>query len=233
MKRTNSSGNAIWFILLAIVLIGALTMTLSRGGSSVDQSGDFERARVIVTQMMRYAKGLEVAVQNMQMRGISESDISFENAVTTTDYSHANCDSATRKECLVFHVEGGGMTYQAPPSRAASATEWIFTGDINVGSTAGPVGTTAAATGNDLLIVLEGVRKAVCIQLNREVDVDNPGGDPPVDTTGVSYGAYGGSFSGNKVLEGDPGTDLNRKRTGCYYDDGTDKYYFYHVLLVR
>ena len=80
MQKSNEKGNALWFILVAIVLLTSLTILLTRSGSSVNQSGDFERLQIQASQLLRYAKGVEEAVRTMQTRGISESDISFANS---------------------------------------------------------------------------------------------------------------------------------------------------------
>jgi hypothetical protein len=92
----------------------------------------------------------------MKLRGISESDISFENTVTAQDYSNALCDAhKDPNDCKIFATGGGGQNYLNPPSGSAAAgSEWIFTGANNVGTAAYPIGTTAAGTGNDLILLL-------------------------------------------------------------------------------
>lgn len=232
--RKNEAGNVLWFIMIGLVLIGLLTAVLSRGGSSVDQGGDVEQLRVMAGQIMRTARAYESAVNQMKLRGISESDISFENTRTAIDYENTNC---TRSDCLVFDAGGGGMTYTDPPPRSvmAAGTEWIFTGANNVGTTTYPVGTTAAGTGNDLLIMLPNITQALCTQINRILEVNEPDNTPPVDA-GVSFTAFDGDYPSTTlvVLNGSAGNDeLDGEPAGCFYDDATSGYYFYQVLLAR
>ena len=234
-RKHLESGNVLWFILIAVALLGILTAVLSRSGSSVDQSGDVEQARVKASTILRYTGGLEAAIQQMMLRGVSENEISFENSVTSTDYTNSRCND---QECLVFDVDGGGLEYTAPPRGANDGSDWIFTGHNNVGTTAGPVGTTEDRRGNDLLIMLRNVPKGLCVQLNRDLGVDNPSGDPPVDTTGIALTPFVGTFydgSGTPViLDGDPTPfDLDRQKSGCFLDGVLGDRFFYHVLLAR
>ncbi len=233
MNRSQEKGNALWFILIAVVLLALLTGILSRSGSSVDQSGDVEQLRIKAGQIFRTVKGIEAAIQQMKLRGLSENDISFENTVTAVDYTNANC---TVSKCKIFDSAGGGQTYRDPPSSTNDGSEWIFTGAKNVGTAADPVGTTAAASGNDLLILLPAIRQNLCEQINKELGVTNPSSAPPVDTTGIATTAFTGSFPGGgpTVLDGDPAAfELNGHAAGCFLDDAASTYYFYHVLLTR
>src|SRR5262245_7145714 len=116
----SQSGNALWFILIAIVLLGALTMLLTRSGSTSSQSGNVERLRITASQILRYAKGLESAVDQMKTRGVSENEISFQNSTTATNYTNATC---TRTDCKVFDVGGGGQDYKAAPSGANDGSD--------------------------------------------------------------------------------------------------------------
>lgn len=236
---SSQKGNALWFILVAIVLIGLLTVVISRGGSSVDQSGDVEQLRVMAGRILRYAKSFETAIQNMSLQGISENEISFENGDTATDYTNSNCDTSADPNypgCLVFGGSGAGLTYSAPPTNSNDGSEWIFTAANNVGTTAGPVGTTSATFGNDLIMLLPNIKVSLCTQINRDLGVSNPSGAPPVDTTGIATTAFTGSYPGGGpvVLDGDPTPfELDRQSSGCFYDDANSTYYFYAVILER
>ena len=227
----NQQGNVLWFILIAVALLGMLTMVLTRSGSTVDQSGDIEQMRISSGQILGYAKSIEAGVQNMKLRGISESDISFENPTTATDYTNANC---TDDACKVFHVDGAGLTYRNFAA-ANDGSDWIFSGANNVGTTAGPVGTTAAVTGNDLIMLLPNVNQTLCIQINRDLGVGTAGTlpiDDQIDTTAFT-GTY--AAGGPTLLEGDTGNlELNRKTAGCFEDaNDSNKIYFYQVILAR
>jgi hypothetical protein len=230
----SESGNVLWFLLIGIVLIGLLTALISRGTSSVGQSGDAEQARILAGQILQIAKGYESAVQQMKLNGISENEISFQNDATGIDYTNAKC---TKVACRMFESGGGGMSYTAPPVSAiidSSAEEWVFTGANNVGTTAGPIGTTAAGSGNDLLIILPNLSDGVCGQINRLLELNAPSYDPPVEA-GISLDPFTGEFNAAaiKILEGSTAKELDGRSGGCFFDTAEDTNIFYQVLLER
>lgn len=228
MNRSHEQGNILWFILIAVVLLAGLTAVISRGGSSVEQSGDIEQLRLQASHLMRYAKSIETAVQEMQLRGVSENDISFENNITATDYTNAGC---TDSGCMIFDVGGAGLTYRNFEN--ISTQDWIFTGANNVGTASGPVGTTGAGTGNDLVMLLPGISSQLCIQINRDLDIGTPG-TIPEDQTGIATTEFTGAFPGGAavILDGDPAPfELDMQNAGCFTAGATN--YFYYVVLAR
>lgn len=205
--RQSESGNALWFILIAIVLIGLLTAVLSRSGSNVDQTGGVEQQRIKISQMLRYVKGVEAAIQTMKMNGVSESDLSF-----TDDRSdNANC---TSNACMVFHVEGGGLTEQAPPSGiSTSGADWKYVATNNVLN----IGTNAA----DLILVLQDINDSYCTQINRVLGVTQGADDTTVDFTD-----FNGSYTNTQTIDNSGGHSA-----GCQISGGAN--FFYQVLVVR
>lgn len=230
-------GSVLWFIMIAIVLLGAITIVISRGGSTVDQSGDIEQIRIRSGQIMRYARSIESAIQDMRLRGVSENEISFENADTATDYTNADCDAAADPnfpDCLLFDVQGAGLSYNPPPSGTNDGSDWIFSSANNVGSAADPVGTTLARSGNDLVMLLPNANTALCIQINRELNVGTPG-TLPTDTAGIDDTAFTGAYPNVlTIIDADPGLELDGQNAGCFIDaNDSNKVYFYYVLLAR
>jgi hypothetical protein len=228
------NGNALWFILIAVVLMGALTILLSRSGGDTNQTGDTEQLRVKTSQLVRYAQGIQNAIEQMRIRGVSESDISFENAVTTANYTNAACIVS---DCKVFDSGGGGQEYRDPPGDVNDGSEWIFTGENNVGTTAGPVGTTAAGTGNDIVMLLPNVKNDLCVQMNRDLSVGTAGAIPS-DASGVGVTPFTGAYQSAslKIIDGNPAPfELDRKSGGCFTDTvpDPDVNYIYFVLLAR
>ena len=209
--RKNESGNVLWFILITIVLIGLLTAILSRSGSNVDQTGNVEQERIKISKMLRYVKGVESAVQQMKLRGISESDLNFDKAA-------ANSTNCTSNDCKVFHVDGGGISYMAPPDGiSASATDWVYVGTNNILN----VGTTSG----DLIIVLRDINDASCAQINRMLDVTKGSADNAIDFT-----VFDGSFSETQTIDNSGGHP-----SGCqiYNNGGSNENIFYYVLVRR
>lgn len=252
--RNNERGNALWFILIAVVLLGLLTMILSKGGSSTDQTGDFEQTRIQATQIMRTAKSLQAAVQDMKLRGVSENDISFENTVSTTDYTNANCDDASDASypgCLVFNVEGAGQNYTAPKAAwlaSVSPTptyygDWLFTGDTCIPDVGGVTGTGTCATAGEveLMAILPYITKELCEHINTTLRAKTSTANPPVDA-GSAWVAgsaeFTGTYGANATNLTDAGNaDIVSQEAGCFEGGGgtpdSGTYHFYQVLLAR
>lgn len=235
-KTQSQRGNALFFILIAVVLLGLLTMVLSRGGSKVEQSGSFEQARIQVGQILRYTRAIESAIQEMKLRNVSENDISFENTTTTVDYTNANCDDATDRSfpgCLLFDVEGAGLEYRNF-ANANDGSDWTFTSLYNVGSTSGPIGSTSDVTGNDIIMVLSNIDESLCTQINRELDVGVTGTTPTDNDFTTPSDPFVGTFpTGLTILEGATTSEpLNGQSSGCFADGNADLH-FYHVVLAR
>jgi len=232
----SSSGNALWFILLAIVLLGALTIMLSRSSSVSDEAGDVERRQITVDEIMRSAKGIEFAVRNLQGRGCSENQISFENAFVG---GYSNPSAPTDGSCHIFRPEGAGLTY-----KPANASLWLDTADsakaiYGQWHLAGH--TAVQGIGGDsvpeLVLSLPYVRRDLCIQINKSLNLTNPSDLPPVQGNAFQVAQYlllpfVGTFTlatsidstGNGVLTGVSAACT----TGA---DGDDIYY--HVIIPR
>jgi hypothetical protein len=227
-NKENQRGNALWFILLAIVLLGLLTMILSRGSSSVDQGGDYEQRQIKITQMLRYMKAVESAVQQLKLDGLSENEISFEGAPGT--YTNPNCGEG---RCRIFDVDGGGMTYKSPPNGMNDGSEYIFTGSLRVDL----IGIDDnSASDSELLMIMPNVTQTYCIALNDALGVNNPSDVPPEDDgDSEATPLYVGSFSLGDKIDATDGS-LDAKTAGCYEGGGTPAsgtYHFYYVLLPR
>jgi hypothetical protein len=208
----------------------------------VDQSGDVEQQRIKINQMLRYVKGLETAIQQMQLRGISESDISFYRDLnndgddsTTPEAGEFYNPNCTSNACLVFHVDGGGVSPQDPPTGLNDGSDWIYTGRIRVAN----IGNSASAdpSASDLLIILPNVNRASCIQINNVLDIDNPSGNPPKDGANSNPAPYfAGQFMAGNLISS---AELNGKAAACYDGDTSSTtppegtYQFYYTLITR
>ena len=223
----NESGNALWFILIAIALLAALTVVVTRSSDTVEQSGDVERQRIAGSDIMRYAATIEQAVEQMRLRGLSENEISFENSFVS-GYANARCPD---NGCKVFNVEGGGINFTSASSNV-SASSWLFTGaDSVTGVGEDGTGETSSAD-NELLIMLPGISQALCGRINTELGISGI----PQDTGNADVATkYVGTFPNGRVIE-----NMGGKKTGCFEGDVDDNganiggiYYFYHTLIQR
>ena len=253
MKHHNERGSVLWFILVGIVLLGALTVILSRSGSSVDQSGDVEKLNVQASQILRYARSLEAGVEQMLLQGISENELSFANADSTTDYTNANCDDSTDRNypyCLIFDSQGAGLNYMVPNDRWLDASnsaetyygDWLITGkscipEVGTGNTSSNCFNDIKA--KELMVILPYIKKSLCMRLNKQANAKISTGNPPQDLGNAwpaTNAQYTGSFTTGNAIGDSPVTDLKDNTTGCFEGDtypASGTYHFYHVLLAR
>lgn len=244
-NRHSESGNALWFILLAIALLVALTITITRSSENSEETGSRDRDRILASAILRQAKGISSAIDQMRLNGIAENDISFDNA-TITGYANAKC---TDGSCLLFGSAGAGIAYMPPPtewldtSKSAETLygEWYFYGTACVpGVGTGGTGCSANASASELIIGLPWINESICIEINRLSGVINLTGPtrPPVLTDPAytaSLDKYIGTFTANTEIN-DALDSFKGKQTGCFKGGAANPdggYHFYQVAIPR
>jgi hypothetical protein len=244
-------GNVIYFVFLAAVLFGALAFAVSemlRGGDP-DEISD-EKVRLYVAEISNYGREMKQAIGNMRLsNGCEEYEISFANA-SVEDYEHS---PETADNCKVFHIAGGGMNYQIPvkdwldPTRESEDgyAEWYFAGNscvYEIGNGDSNCASNADANDSDLVMILPYVRKNICVQMNKQFGIENPGDDPPRASGSVwtsDMTKFTGTFAdGGTAIQsgGDDADILTGRSAGCFEGSGTPptgSYHFYQVLLAR
>ncbi len=233
----NQSGNALWFILLAVALLAFLTGVISRNSSSVNQSGGVEQARIKATSILRFSKSVENTVQEMMINGTSENDLDFK--AINASHDNTNCSDST---CEVFDVEGGGISYQSAAdllSDSSHTDDW-FISTKNIAYQFGCDTTNNGCT--DLILLTPNIPKSVCLQINKIQGITNPSGDAP-RLLELTYGSeYTGSYDSvvnSTILGGTNATNeapqVTGKSAGCVFEfgGGQDTYQFYQILIPR
>jgi hypothetical protein len=219
-------GNVLWFILIVVVLLGALTMALSRSATNVDQSGDVEQQRISSSQILRYAKSLENAIQQLILNGCSESDISFENSIAT---EYENTNNPDNESCFIFSPEGAGLNWQS------FSEEDIFGGDdfviVNNQKVLGVGSDDAGARGTDLVMFIK-MDSDLCLSINKDLGISTVTNDIKIDE-GTFTDLFTGTFSATPVEIGNAtGPALLGQTAGCGIDPSKQHVAFY-VLLAR
>lgn len=214
--KTGQSGSAFWFILLAIALLAALAVTVTRSSGTAEQSGDVERARIEGSDMMRYAAAIESAIGQMRLNGTSENAVSFENDFVS-GYTNANCGAGDG--CFIFDRDGAGLSY-----KEIGDADWIFSGANAVTD----VGTAAS----DLIMMMPLTDAKLCARINTELGLSVPTQNTAILNIGTPFT---GTFTASGIIDTLPG-----KKTGCFQgnqDENTNdisaNYYFYHMLIPR
>jgi hypothetical protein len=198
------------------------------------------------SDVIQYADGLKRAVQGMHIRGVADHMISFETD-RLENYAHPvatpPATSCQTDNCRVFRPAGGGFTYVPPPNswldagNAASPLhgEWFFPAGVCVEDAgAGGSGCEADVEDNEeLVVILPWIRKELCVAINNQLGIDNPGGNPP-SAGGSAWVTnttkFIGTFSEGAIIA------RGGQTAGCLQGAGlppTGSYFYYKVLLSR
>ena len=95
--RAGECGNVLFYILIAVALIAALSYavtTTSRGGGTADISQ--EKAGLAASEILEYSNNIASAAAQLNLRGCRDTEISFDNTLSATDYSNTNCNCSLR-----------------------------------------------------------------------------------------------------------------------------------------
>ena len=220
--ENSQNGNVLWFILLAVALLAALTMVLARGSSTVGQTGDVEQRRIKISQILRYTKSIEAGIQNALLNGCSENGISFDSPVIS---GYSNARAPNDKSCPVFDAAGMGFDVRDVREDTKPGTEAFFV----TGHTA--VEGIESDSRAELLMMVP-VTKIVCTQANKDFGLSTD----EIDMTNDAAILTGAKFQGTYT----PGAELidsaavTGKPAGCIlFDGGQDFGMIYQVLLGR
>ena len=237
-KRHSERGNMLFIILIALVLVGALTAAIMDSGSGEGANIDSETLIIRASEVQRYASELERGILFMMQNDLSESDIRFAHPSAHSDYGDLSADADPSDQ--MFHRDGGGAAYRTPPTGTNDGSAWEFYGSTNLPN----VGSDAA----ELTAVLPNVTQQFCDKMNSingqsgtPSDNNSDAGPTCVHSGAASRFDNGQQFySGvnvNNVLpatfEQDPVTSAARiALQACVTcQDGTR--HVYHVLMAR
>ena len=221
MSLKNESGNALFYILIAIALLASLSYAVSQSGRSSMKNVGAERAKLMASEIIEYADTMTNAASQLKLRGFTDNQISFENA-SIAGYTNANCTDDT---CKIFSPSGGGMSYTSPNTLAVSnaSEEWQISGAHNIEGT--------RTTDGDLVIYLNNIRDEVCETINELSDV-SPAGDFPQDATALTLTAFTGTYATGDAPNDDDASTQSAD-TACIEMTTPGTYLFYKVLISR
>ncbi len=231
-------GNALFMILMAVVLFAALAFTFSRGAQQGGENISNRQAELAATDVVTYAQKIERGVQLIMSRGLSENDISFDsdedpsyNNTECSDNSASNPDDYLRCEKgKLFSTTGAKLTWQKPPSDINNGQNY-FIGINQVG----PVTEAADPKSLDLVLMLP-VKPRVCTEINK---ITSRAETWTSAGTLNSTTKFTGDFESPAGVRIDwPDVEPDSRPSGCFCRGSSpcasaDPHYFYHVLYAR
>ncbi|MCI5060656.1 MAG: hypothetical protein MRY79_06260, partial [Alphaproteobacteria bacterium] len=154
----NTKGNALVYVLIALALIGVLTMTLaSQNEQSDGQDIDDEILEIYANELIEYMNSAQQVVDMMISTGSEVRDLNFVNPTSTGFDTGSHIHK-------VFHPEGGGLNYIEkfnPNIRDDLTSAWVINNSINV--------EWSETTGNDAILTAYFVTQNICEILNLKI----------------------------------------------------------------
>jgi hypothetical protein len=222
----SKSGTALFIILIAVALFGALAYAVThsgRGAATVDP----EQVDLLAARIVQYSTAVSVAVQRMVLTGTALTDLDF----TSDGPSGASA---------VFAPEGGGIPFQQLPPEAAGtypdeATHWMFkpTSDGGAAGNEMPgVGSSSIGShpaGDDILMIAYEISADVCNAINRRLG--EPYDAVPAFTTDLAFGLWI-TMSALELTSASCAGCVGRQFL-CVRNASSSIYAYYHVLYQQ
>lgn len=249
----SESGNAFWIILLAIALLVAITITVTRSSENTAETGNRDRNRIVASDILRQAKSVQQAVDQLRLRGVAENQVNFDTPALA-DYDSTLCGDPVANDdddaCKVFHRLGAGLTYRPPSESWLRAEdngedlfgEWYFYANACVPEVGtGAAGCDADDSATELIAVLPWLREDICVEINRLVGIENLSNPtrPPL-LSGSAFTNPPTKFTGIFAADSEittAGSSFTRRHSGCFEGAAASApsggFHFYHVLIPR
>lgn len=183
----NQSGNALLFVLLGIVLFGALSYALSQAGNSRD-SIDTEKAEIAATELIDYAMAVRNTYRRLKTVGRYEQvQLSF-NGENTAGTCYSGGTSYTCRSIGLFSPEANLFAPDIEPYMVSPPNDheisWISTRTLVNGT---DVGTSQP----DIIMTFRYLDPEICKAINFNLHQDET---IPGYTTGTDSGGLAGNF---------------------------------------
>lgn len=166
-QKSAQAGNALVYVLVAIVLFAALSLTMGRQTDSSETSVlDDGQTELLAGQMIAYAAQVESAVNQMLFSGTREEDLNF-IMPNATGFDSVNAADNIKK---VYHPQGGGLTPAELDPRAVGGTSATVDAGWYLGLFNNTEWTKSSA--NDVMLAAVQVSDQVCAKLNEKISGD-------------------------------------------------------------
>ena len=213
------SGNIIFFVLLAVVLMAALSFTIMRGDGG-SHSIDREKLIIYSTEVEQYGAELSQAIQIILESGKSESEVTFAHADAPAEYGDAG---ALPTDTQIFSISGGQAEYRLPKSDISTASNWEFYGNTSMPQ----VGSSRA----DLIAVLPFVTKEFCDLFNKRMGITSSPEDDHPTCWKNPVQRFNGSYSTPPIVPDNATFNLKPTLRACVFC--VNDYHIYITIYER
>lgn len=219
-NKERERGNALFLILIAVVLFAALSFAITQSNRSSGSSAGEDTNTVSGSNITQYASAVRTGITRMLVRGHALEDLLFDEP-GDTDYD----SNVTRQ---AFHPRGGAIVFQDPDTNLISETnthqgKWVFF--------FAPV-KDMATSANDAVAVLTNVKRGICQQINRNIFGSTT--ISPLGTAITVTDLLAAEYDPDNALTNDFdfGTTPN-KPYGCFSTDAGAVFHYMHVLAEQ
>lgn len=235
--NSTRSGNVLFMILIAIFLLGGITALIARTSGTSEETGDIEKSRIAASEVLRAAGGVKSAVDNLLLRGCSESELDFHSDIMIDDmgFSYQNANRRPDNSCNLYHQAGTGLKYYVLPQAyyfddAGAAYRWYVTSDAHASYNVAGTPTTTS----DLVWNVHNLRRDICIEINRILGIPlEADGSPSFDNQDAWWEYYQGRFRTNvNGIADEVAAGHFEKKAGCYLNPDSN-YTFYQLLIAK
>ena len=237
LHPAHQSGSIFFYILLGVVLFGALAFTMTRGMRSQSTDALSQRElELAASEMIERAQIIGRAVSKLRSNQISETDFCFshERNAEKTEEIYTRVSGCAQAQNKIYNEQGGALTYAnlpkkwLQPDRAENPGfgEWIFSASNSViGFGTGDMSQPGSA---DLIAYVNFLKEPLCAAMNKALGIS---GIPDNKESFKPDTPYIGRFEVDGKIEA---IDLSGKNAGCFRNNsGGESYVFYTVLLER
>lgn len=222
ITRTNEKGNALFLILIAVVLFAALSFAITQSNRSGANSNR-ETSLVSSTTVTQYSSAVRTGVMRLMLRrNLAANQLLF---VSPTEAAYGGADSNLE----VFHPDGAGVSYTAVDVNTVGTVQTVFT-SVNpfrhgnwyyINNKA--VEDVGTATG-DLVAILVDVSRPICERINEQITGNTT--IPVIAENLAAVIAAGGTIS-------DAGTVIDAQQFYCVQVTGGPEFIYFHVLAEQ
>jgi hypothetical protein len=213
------NGNVLVYILIAVVLFGALSFAISRQTNTAGTAElDAAKLEFFASDIIGYSGAAKSVIDQMMITGSTIDDYDFSKPGDSAFNIHPH-------EHKVFHPQGGGLDIKGLPeditvNKEAEAPGWYMTSSINV--------EWSDSTSTDVILSAYQISKPLCELLNKKIT-----GSTAIPALPGQMKDYFINTGSNNDLSVASCPDCEGYSALCVSNSNNDSFSFYSVLWAR
>jgi hypothetical protein len=245
VRNNNQRGIAIGPILYIVAILAVLVSAIAAGSGAFNGDTSAVKAKAQASAILGYVNELQIGVDRVLSR-CPDTEISLANSVDSGYVE--NPLAPADKSCHVFDVNGGGVLFKEPPADVdltgvpQELRHYFINANVRVYGSGNMPSDTGGNSGRDLIIILPGIKRELCLKINDMVDVSMESGDAPNGggIQAMKESDYWSSLSSGWTVVCGSGSNQGKPHCCIKVSNNTPdpqipigSYVFFHVLHVR